>query len=90
MDTVKLFKALSDKTRVQILRKLSTQKEISCQELSKQFALSQPTLSHHYNKLIDAEILLSRRDGVLWFYRINRAYLKKMGIDIAKLLNSRN
>lgn len=82
---VKIFKALADKTRIEILAKLLKEGEMSCQELSKAFRLSQPTLSYHYNKLVDANILLNRRKGVLWFYKINRQYLKEIGLDLQKV-----
>lgn len=87
MDTqVQIFKALADKTRIEILSKLLEEGEMSCQELSKKFNLSQPTLSHHYNKLVQANILLNRRDGVLWFYKINKQYLKEIGLDLQKTI----
>lgn len=83
---VKIFKALSDQTRVDIVRKLLLQKETSCQEMSKKLPLSQPTLSHHFNKLIDAQILQVRKNGVSHFYSIDKNYLKKLGINIKKLV----
>lgn len=89
MDHVKIFKALSDMTRIEIVRFLSAKNEISCQELQKHFALSQPTMSHHFNKLVDARILSQRKKGVLWFYRINKTHLKKAGINVKKLLSEK-
>ena len=58
---LKIFRALSNKTRGEIIKKLLNQKEISCQQLSGTFSLSQPTLSHHFNKLIDTNILQVRK-----------------------------
>jgi ArsR family transcriptional regulator len=86
----KLFKALSNQTRIDIVCSLATRKESSCQELMKKFSLSQPTLSHHFNKLIDAKIIQSRRDGVLWYYKLNKSYLKEIGIDINKFADFNN
>ncbi|OGG26274.1 hypothetical protein A2960_04840 [Candidatus Gottesmanbacteria bacterium RIFCSPLOWO2_01_FULL_39_12b] len=82
---VKIFKSLSDPTRYGIIKFLTGKKEFSCKELSKKFSLSQPALSHHFNKLIEAKILTARKDGSANYYSINREYLKKMGIDIKKL-----
>jgi ArsR family transcriptional regulator, lead/cadmium/zinc/bismuth-responsive transcriptional repressor len=82
----KVFKALSDDTRIIIVRHVAKEKEIACQELLKRFPLSQPTMSHHFNKLVNAGILNNRRDGVLWFYTLNTDYLTKLGIDIEKLV----
>jgi ArsR family transcriptional regulator, arsenate/arsenite/antimonite-responsive transcriptional repressor len=84
---VKLFKALSDETRVDIIKHvLSNGKELSCQELLDKFPLSQPTLSHHFNKLIDANVLKVRKEGASHFYSINFQYLKELGIDIQKIV----
>lgn len=85
--TLKVFKALSDKTRAEIVKKLLNQKGMSCQELSKKFSLSQPTLSHHFNKLIDADILQVKKNGVLNFYSIDKKYLRNLGIIIEKIIN---
>ena len=86
---VKLFKALSDETRVDIIKYLlSNRKELSCQELLDKFPLSQPTLSHHFNKLIDANVLKVRKEGASHFYSIDNDYLKNFGIDIQKIVKS--
>ena len=87
-NVLKVFKALSDQTRIKIVKKLMNCDEISCQELMKQFPLSQPTLSHHFSKLIDSKVLDARKDGVSHYYSINRTYLAKIGIDIDKLAKS--
>lgn len=83
---LKIFKALSDPTRINIAKKLLTRKELSCQELMSHFPLSQPALSHHFNKLIDAEILTVRKDGTNHYYAVNKDYLDKLGIDIQKII----
>ncbi|MDO8657868.1 MAG: metalloregulator ArsR/SmtB family transcription factor [Candidatus Levybacteria bacterium] len=83
---VGVFKALSDETRIDILRHLLGKKEIACKELLSNFSLSQPTLSHHFNKLIDAKILNERKEGVSHIYSINYQYLKELGIDIQKIV----
>lgn len=83
---LKIFKALSDETRVAIVKQLIPVEEMSCQDLMKKFTLSQPTLSHHFNKLVDAGILDSEKNGVLWIYRLRKGPLKKMGIDITKMI----
>ena len=79
-----VFKALSDETRIDILRHLLGKKELSCQELLNNFPLSHPALPHHFNKLIDANILNERKEGVSHIYSINYQYLKELGIDIQK------
>lgn len=84
---VGVFKALSDETRIDMLRRLLGKKEIACKELLGNFPLSQPTLSHHFNKLIGANILNERKEGVNHIYSINYQYLRQLGIDIQKIVN---
>ncbi len=83
----KIFKALSDDTRLDIVSHVAKEKEIACQELMRRFPLSQPTMSHHFNKLVRAGILNNRKDGVLWFYTLNTDYLTTMGIQIEKMIS---
>lgn len=85
---LKIFKSLSDQTRINIVKKLSVKKEVSCQELMKDFSLSQPTLSHHFNKLLDAEIITVRKEGSNNFYSVNHDYLNKLGINMFQVLKN--
>ena len=80
--TFKIFKALSDKTRLSIAVFLAKNAETPCSKLSEKFKLSQPTLSHHFGKLIDAGVILERKEGVSHYYRINHELLKKSGVDL--------
>jgi len=83
--TFKVFKALADETRLAIAKYLSDKKEASCQELSKNFSLSQPTLSHHFKKLADAGIIIERKEGVSHFYKLDISLLKKAGINLQSI-----
>lgn len=84
---VKLFKALSDETRISIVKFiLNNGKELSCQKLLSKFPLSQPALSHHFNKLSDANILKVRKEGASHFYSIDNKYLKNLGIDMRRIV----
>lgn len=83
---VKIFKSLSDPTRYGMIKFLLQKKELSCQELSKKFPLSQPTLSHHFNKLLEAKIISQRKEGIAHFYSVNHKYLIRIGIDIKKII----
>ncbi len=85
---VKLFKALSDTTRINIVKYiLNNGKELSCKKLLSKFPLSQPTLSHHFSKLTSASILKVRKEGASHFYSVDRKYLKNIGIDISKIVS---
>ncbi len=83
---LKIFRALSDPTRVKMVQGLLLSKEVSCADLSKKFSLSQPTLSHHFSKLADAKILKVRKVRTSHFYSIDKNNLRKLGLNIEKIL----
>lgn len=84
-DAVKIFKSLSDATRMAMVKKLAESKELSCQQLSQMFELSQPTISFHCNKLVDAGVVNERKEGIWRFYILNKKFLKDSGIDLKKM-----
>ena len=65
----KLFKALGDENRIQILRMLQSGEKCGC-ELLEALNISQPTLSHHMKILCDVGIVLSRKEGKWMHYSI--------------------
>lgn len=89
-ETVNVLKALADETRLGIVRKLvSTKKPVhGCDIVSScvsMLRMSQPTMSHHFTKLVDAGILLEVKHGTQKAYQLNTGLLKTVGIDIRKL-----
>ena len=83
--TVDILKALADDTRIAIIRELIGGKELRVQELTKNFTLSQPTLSHHFAILVETHILNSKKEGAYYVYSLNNEYLTRIGIDIQRL-----
>lgn len=77
-----VLKSLSHPVRLEILRSIIDKPEVSCQQLSPRFDLAQPTMSHHFNKLVKAGVLLNRRQGTLWMYSINEAFVRDLGINL--------
>jgi ArsR family transcriptional regulator len=66
---VRVFKALADPTRLEILRLLSAQRGPTCVcDLVAHFELSQPTISHHLRVLREAGLLRMARIGIWSFY----------------------
>lgn len=64
-----VFKALSDPTRLEILRLLSAQPGPTCVcDVVDHFDLSQPTISHHLKVLREAGLLDMSRVGIWAFY----------------------
>ena len=67
--TSKLFKALSDETRLRILKMLEGRPRCVC-ETQHVLKGSQPNVSHHLKTLADAGLVDSKRDGLWIAYRI--------------------
>ncbi|SFR11123.1 ArsR/SmtB family transcription factor [Desulfoscipio geothermicus] len=71
MDKIaEFYKALGDKTRLQILKMLSTQ-EMCVNEISDRLNKSQPAISHHLKILKQAGLIVNNRDGKWIKYCIN-------------------
>jgi ArsR family transcriptional regulator len=77
--TARLFKALSDPNRVLIVNLLANAPEAVCVcDLNVQLELSQPTVSHHLKKLVEAGLLTREQRGVWAFYRPDRTALARL------------
>ena len=66
----KVFKALSDGTRRQILLLLEDERR-NVGDIVRQFDLSQPTISRHLGVLREADLIIDRRQGQHVVYSIN-------------------
>ncbi len=77
-----VLKALADPTRLDIVRTLaSEQSAASCREVSNCSQLSQPALSHHFGKLVEAGVVVERKEGKQKFYQLNMILLDSLGIN---------
>ncbi|MFA7301581.1 MAG: metalloregulator ArsR/SmtB family transcription factor [Candidatus Shapirobacteria bacterium] len=85
--SIKIFKSLSDSTRINIVRELISFNELSCHEISQKFDLAQPTLSFHLNKLISAQVISVRKQGSSHIYCVNKDFLTTIGLNIKKIIN---
>lgn len=67
-----LFKALSDETRLRIVRTMATSGREICEcEIVPLFGLSQSTISYHLKVLREAGIVECERRGLWAYYRVN-------------------
>lgn len=90
IDTTAVLKSLADDTRLSIVRKLVREGcEVTSQEIvsgcGAVLNLSQPTMSHHFQKLVAAGVIIERKAGVEKLYALNRELLTTIGIDPSKL-----
>jgi len=71
--TAGLFKALGDPARVRIVNTLATASEPVCVcNLIDPLGLSQPTVSHHMKKLLDAGLVEREQRGKWAYYSLKR------------------
>jgi ArsR family transcriptional regulator, arsenate/arsenite/antimonite-responsive transcriptional repressor len=77
--TARLFKALADPHRVRIINLLATSPDPVCVcEFTGPLGLSQPTVSHHLKKLIQAGLLTRKQRGTWAYYALNRDALGRL------------
>ena len=70
IESARLFKALSDPTRLMIVDMLSCGELCACVILEK-FNITQPTLSHHMKNLCDSGLIKWRKEGKWIHYSLN-------------------
>jgi ArsR family transcriptional regulator, arsenate/arsenite/antimonite-responsive transcriptional repressor len=70
MSMDRVFKALADPTRREILRLLN-QGEKTAGQLAEGFDISAPSMSHHFNVLKQADLISARRNGQQIHYSLN-------------------
>ena len=77
--TARLFKALADPHRVKIVNLLATSPDPVCVcELTGPLGLSQPTVSHHLKKLVQAGLLEREQRGTWAYYGLNHDTLGRL------------
>lgn len=85
-----IFKCLGDETRLSIVRKLAREKkEVNGSDIvsdcSVALKLSQPTMSHHFHKLVACGLLRERKVGVEKYYQLDTDLLTNAGINVKKI-----
>lgn len=70
-DTAAVFKALSDETRLRILKAISHMNEMCECNIVPVFGLSQPTISYHLKVLREAGLITSERRGQWVYHRVS-------------------
>lgn len=88
--TVRILKALADDIRLNIVKHIARQRGpiASCDVVTscaRYAQLSQPAMSHHFKKLVDAGILLVQKQGTENHYSLNKKLCKQHGIDVGRL-----
>ena len=75
---VKIYKALGEPTRLQIVKTLSSERHMACMDMSDELGInSNSTLSHHLKILIEAGLVSVRKEGTYRYYSLHRDILEK-------------
>jgi ArsR family transcriptional regulator len=77
--TAELFGALADPARVRIVNLLATSEEPICVcELLEPLGLSQPTVSHHLKRLLEAGLVEREQRGKWAYFSLKRDAVEKL------------
>lgn len=81
METInyeKIFKALADKNRLSLLKKIATANEVCVCKLTDETSMAQSKLSYHLKLLLDANLIIVNPQGKWNFYTINKNTFSKI------------
>ncbi len=81
-EAISLFKCLSDKSRLQILKSLAIE-DMYVERLAERLGISAPTVSFHLKKLADAGAVTSYKNQYYMMYSLNRNVFE---VSILKIL----
>ncbi|MBR3383703.1 MAG: winged helix-turn-helix transcriptional regulator, partial [Atopobiaceae bacterium] len=81
-DALKVFKCLSDASRLRIVQSL-TQGEMYTELLAERLELTPSTISFHMKKLEDAGLVTSHKEQYYTVYSLNRELLDKTLAELA-------
>ncbi len=84
MEVSKIFKALSDDTRVKIAYALTVEEELCVCDVANIIGSTTATASHHLRLLRNLGLAQYRKEGKLVYYSIQNVYFKNL-IDVAFL-----
>ena len=78
MENTSAFKALSDKTRREILTLLKEEGRLSAGDIASHFNMTQATVSHHLSILTSAGLIIDEKQGKYIYYEINTTVMQDM------------
>lgn len=86
IDLLRVIKALSDETRMRIIKNLY-RKKCSTQSLALELKLTEACISKHLKLLYDAELLYKERAGNYIYYYLNTELIDRIPLEIYEYLN---
>ncbi|SEV87352.1 DNA-binding transcriptional regulator, ArsR family [Ruminococcaceae bacterium KH2T8] len=70
-DAVKKLSVMAEPMRMKIMKVIADAGKLRAKDILDEFAITQPTLSHHMNLLLDSDLVLAQKDGRCVWYSIN-------------------
>ncbi len=90
-ELIKVFKAISDETRIRIMKLLLERKSLCVCEIMQSLNISQTCASKNLRILRDAELVLDKKKGTWVHYSVNRkmtnSYIRGLMELLKQLLN---
>jgi ArsR family transcriptional regulator, arsenate/arsenite/antimonite-responsive transcriptional repressor len=83
---INVLKSLSEKARLDIVRAVrDAAGQCPSSVAGSCVQLAQPTLSHHFKKLVSAGVLIEVRKGLHKSYELNTPLFSQIGLDVNRL-----
>lgn len=83
----RIFKALSDPNRLQIIDILSCGERCAC-DILENFDFTQPTLSHHMKVLIDSGLINCRKEGLWSYYSLDNTNANRLALFLMNTITN--
>ncbi len=83
----KIFKALSDPSRLEIIDILSCGEKCAC-DILEDFEFTQPTLSHHMKVLIECGLIKARKEGIWNYYSLDTTSSNKLVLFLMDVITN--
>ncbi len=77
-DLSRLGTVLAEPNRIKMLNYIAHKKEISIKDIQKEFGFTAANSYYHLNKMQEAGILLTRNQGKMILFHINRVYFQRL------------
>jgi len=81
----KIFKGLSDPSRLKIIDILSCGEKCAC-DILENFEFTQPTLSHHMKVLMECGLVKARKEGLWSYYILDTTNSSKLTLFLMSLI----
>lgn len=84
-EQLRRLSVLAEPMRMKILRLLAAGSSLRAKDILEEFSVTQPTLSHHMNILMDAELVRAQKDGRCIWYSINVPCIRSLADMLGEL-----